>query len=206
MATVSWNGAKFYAAPVQELPNGDWLMKMQQHGPRFSIGTTVRIKASEIIELASAEMPPTDGAAELQAAMDARPANMLTPAQIIANWHAGTLNTAPAQPNTPAAPTVAVAASALSGASLPSPALQPAQQPQDPAMSSKLAALPGLAQDFAASVNSLADTTAARLQKAKAGAGAVVDKLNAVSAEVEASTSAIEDVINQMTNGAPAGK
>ena len=210
MAKISWNGTPYFAEPVEELPGGDWHMRMQQHGPRFAVGTIARIPAKDIIEMASAEMPPVDtGLAALQAAMDADKATRPTPAQLIANWRKGKLQPATqAKPNPiviiPTAPPMAPQAVVVPPA--PVVVIVPDQQPQDTTdMSSKLSALPGLAKDLANSVDALADTTAARLQKAKAGAAGAVDKLNAVAADVETSTTAIEDVVNQMTNGGPAG-
>jgi hypothetical protein len=57
MACVQVAGTTVYADPIEQLDNGDWLMRSRGHSPRFSIGDIIRIKPAEIIEIASAEMP-----------------------------------------------------------------------------------------------------------------------------------------------------
>lgn len=78
MARVRWHGHEFTADPIRQLPNGDWLMKTKGHGPRFTFGTEVMVKPDEIVEMAAAETPPSDGLAELEAAM-AEERKTLTP-------------------------------------------------------------------------------------------------------------------------------
>ncbi len=63
MARIRWNGQEFYADPVRKLPNGDWIMRAKQHGPRFTIGTEIAVAPNEIVEMASAEMPEDPQAA-----------------------------------------------------------------------------------------------------------------------------------------------
>lgn len=213
MAKISWNGTPYTAEPVEELANGDWHMRMQQHGPRFTVGTVILVKAKDILELAAAEMPPAPEAsvAALQVAMDADKATRPTPAQLIANWRNG--NPAASPPISSVTQPASAAAATKAGSVPVSPALNPAAnaasvpvspQPQETAdMSSKLAALPGLAKTVAANVEAQASATSDRLTKAQAGAGVAIDKLNTVAADVEKSTSDLEDVVNQLTNGAP---
>lgn len=71
MARINWHGGAFIAKPIEQLPNSDWLMEAQQHGPRFTIGTKIIVKAKDVIEMAAAETPPdpTAGAAALDQAM-----------------------------------------------------------------------------------------------------------------------------------------
>jgi hypothetical protein len=69
MARVSLDGVTFIATPLRELDDGDWLMEARQHGPRWTIGTPLRIRASDILEMASAEMPADDGQAALNKAL-----------------------------------------------------------------------------------------------------------------------------------------
>lgn len=75
MARVRWFGTEFFATPIRQLPNGDWLMRSAEHGARFSTGTELLVRQNEIVELAAAELPPEETAKKsaepLQAAMDA---------------------------------------------------------------------------------------------------------------------------------------
>lgn len=57
MARVQWGGSSFYATPVERLPNGDWKMTAQEHGPRFTVGTEIHVKQTEIVSMDAAEMP-----------------------------------------------------------------------------------------------------------------------------------------------------
>lgn len=90
MARIQWHGHTFTAKPIKELPDGGWLMEAQEHGARFTIGTKIKVQKREIIELASAEMPPSPdaGLAQLEAAMAEERKTLPTPAEIIANWRA----------------------------------------------------------------------------------------------------------------------
>lgn len=62
MARIQWHGSTFLAEPKEQLPNGDWLMVMKEHGPRFTIGTLVRVTQKQVVEMAAAEMPDTPNA------------------------------------------------------------------------------------------------------------------------------------------------
>src|ERR1035437_5337542 len=153
MAKISWNGTPYNAEPVGELANGDWHMRMQQHGPRFTIGTVVLVKAKDIIETPAAETPPAPEAsvAALQAAMDADKAARPTPTQLIAAWRSG--KTAAATPTQNQAP----ATSAASPQPIPTAAGPAPSQPQDtPDMTSKLSTLSGLAASIAKDVEARA--------------------------------------------------
>lgn len=57
MARIRWHGAEYTAVPVSQIDDKTWLMSMTQHGPRFTPGTEVHVKVSEIIEMAAAETP-----------------------------------------------------------------------------------------------------------------------------------------------------
>jgi hypothetical protein len=67
MARVRACGGEFYAEPVEQLPNGDWIMRSLQHGNRVSPGTMVKVKAGEVLDQNA--MPETDGMAQITAAM-----------------------------------------------------------------------------------------------------------------------------------------
>lgn len=71
MARVQWHGQNFNATPIEQYPNGDWLMESLAHGPRISVGTRIRVTSKEIIEMAAAETPPNpaESAATLETAM-----------------------------------------------------------------------------------------------------------------------------------------
>lgn len=58
MARIRWHGATFSADPIRELPNGNWLMRAREHGPRFTAGTEIEVTKNEILEMAAAELPP----------------------------------------------------------------------------------------------------------------------------------------------------
>jgi hypothetical protein len=57
MAQVRFAGSIIKARPLEQLATGDWLMEAQGHGPRFAVGTKIKVKKSEIVEMAAAEMP-----------------------------------------------------------------------------------------------------------------------------------------------------
>lgn len=71
MARIQWGGSTYFATPIEQLPNGDWRMTAQEHGPRFTIGTEIHVKAAEIVSMDAAEMPPDPAAsaAALEQAM-----------------------------------------------------------------------------------------------------------------------------------------
>lgn len=54
---INWHGKPVSVTPKQQLEGGDWLVTAKENGPRFTIGSTLRIKASEVIEIAAAEIP-----------------------------------------------------------------------------------------------------------------------------------------------------
>lgn len=86
MALIRWQGFEFHAEPIKQLPNGNYVMRAMQHGPRFVPGTEVEVTQHEIIEMASAETPPThaEGLAALEAAMAEERKTVPTPAELIA--------------------------------------------------------------------------------------------------------------------------
>lgn len=177
MARIQWHGSTYNAEPVKPLEGGDWLMTMLEHGPRFAIGTLVRVKQSEIIEMAAAEMPatPAQSAASLQQAMDEERKTLPTVEQLIARR------------NEPSADTTAPA----------SPA------PETPDMSSKLSQLAALAADTNKTIEDKADKSLSRLTAARAKAEEGLGKLDDITAEIEAGTNSIEDLANQLSNGGP---
>lgn len=61
MALIRWHGTIYSAAPVKQLPNGDWLMTANEHGPRFTVGTTIQVKQDDIENMDAAEMPDQFG-------------------------------------------------------------------------------------------------------------------------------------------------
>jgi hypothetical protein len=173
VATIQWRGTNISATPIKQLENGDWLMRANQHGSRFAVGSQLRVQQNEIVEMAAAEMPPSavaESAAALTQAMAEERKTLPTVQEVLA--------TAAAKPAASTAP-------------------------QDQDMTSKLAGLAGLAKTVAVNVEAKAAETSDRLTKAQAGAAVAIDKLNTVAAGVESSTSALEDVVNQLTNGGP---
>lgn len=87
MALVRWHGTEFTAEPIRQFDNGDWLMVAKQHGPRFSVGSEIRVKQSEIVEMASAETPMTEAEslAKLEASMAEERKLLPSPQELIAN-------------------------------------------------------------------------------------------------------------------------
>ncbi len=63
MARIQWHGSQFTVEPIEQLPNGDWLMKSLEHGPRFTVGTKIQVKQADIISMDAAEMPDVAGSA-----------------------------------------------------------------------------------------------------------------------------------------------
>lgn len=87
MARVRWHGTEFYADPVRQLPNGNWLMIAKQHGPRFTIGTEIEVMQAEVVEMAAAETPPSyaESIAALELAMAEERKALPSPQELIAN-------------------------------------------------------------------------------------------------------------------------
>lgn len=71
MALVRWHGTTFTATPIRKIDDDTWLMRSQQHTARTAVGTEIKVKRNEVVEMGAAEMPATDGAADLEAAMAA---------------------------------------------------------------------------------------------------------------------------------------
>jgi hypothetical protein len=100
MARVRLAGITLTADPVEQKPNGKWMMRARSHTGRTSPGTMIEIDQSDIIEMAAAEMPgyapmPNDltigpipedrvGMAELEKAMAEERKTLPTPAELIA--------------------------------------------------------------------------------------------------------------------------
>lgn len=67
LARVKFLGKTIVAEPRSQFDNGDWLMIAKEHGPRFAVGSPIRIKPGEIVEMAESVTPPADtGANALQ--------------------------------------------------------------------------------------------------------------------------------------------
>jgi hypothetical protein len=84
MAIFSWMGGRYSGKPVRQLDNGNWIFEALQHGPRFAAGTELELKPNEVIEMAAAEMPATDGMAELQKGLEAERAAITPVAELLA--------------------------------------------------------------------------------------------------------------------------
>jgi hypothetical protein len=175
MARVSWHGQTFNAVPLEQLANGDWLMEAREHGARFTVGTKIVVTTKQIVSMDAAEMPaPAESATALQSAMDAERETLPTVAELLAKRN-----------DPPPAPTA------------PSPA------PDTTDMPSKLAQLAALAATTNTEIEAQADKSLNRLTAARAKAQDGLGKLDGLTAEIEAGTAAIEDMANQLTNGAP---
>jgi hypothetical protein len=61
MATFRWHGSNFTGIPVEKLPNGDWYVTAMQNGPRFTIGSQVRVTPDEVVEMSAAEIAAATG-------------------------------------------------------------------------------------------------------------------------------------------------
>lgn len=61
MARIHWHGTVYSATPIEQLPNGDWLMTANDHGPRFTVGTTIQVKTADIESMDAAETPDPHG-------------------------------------------------------------------------------------------------------------------------------------------------
>lgn len=68
MARIRWHGTTYSVEPIEKLPNGDWLMMANEHGPRFTIGTKIQVKAADIVDMN--EHNPVKSAAESAAALE----------------------------------------------------------------------------------------------------------------------------------------
>lgn len=84
MARIRWQGAEYTATPLRQLDNGNWRMKVRQHGPRFSAGSEIEVKPAEIVEMGAAEAPADDGRAALEAAMAEERKNLPSVQELLA--------------------------------------------------------------------------------------------------------------------------
>ncbi len=105
MAIVLWHGHRFSATPIKQLPNGDWLMTANVHGPRFTPGSEIEVAPGEIVEMASAEVPSETlqhaftTAIGLEAAMAEERKTLPTPQELIGQARAaGTIVNAKQEP------------------------------------------------------------------------------------------------------------
>jgi hypothetical protein len=183
MALVRAMGSTFNAKPIRQLDDGsgDWVMEALEHGTRFVPGTQVRVSQREIVQMDAPAPTASATPADIQAAMDKERETLPSVAQLIAK-----------------APENQKAIEA---------ALPPATAtPQDKDMSaSKLAGLASLAQQTVKDISTAADASQARITAARAKALGGIGMIDGVSAELEATTKAIEDMANQITNGGPSG-
>lgn len=88
MALVKWNSAKpFGAVPVQQLSNGDWLMRTLESGARFTVGTMIQVKEADIVKgtlYEDTKADPGARAAELEAALAEERKGLPTVAELLA--------------------------------------------------------------------------------------------------------------------------
>lgn len=50
MIRFSWDGGRYLGDLVEELKGGDCLVRAKQQGPRFGIGSIIRLKANQIVD------------------------------------------------------------------------------------------------------------------------------------------------------------
>jgi hypothetical protein len=85
MAKVRFDKDIISAKPIsQEATTGDWLMEAQQHGPRYSPGTVIRIPEGDVLHMDDSEKPANDGQAQLEAAMAQERKTLPSPAEMLA--------------------------------------------------------------------------------------------------------------------------
>lgn len=89
MARIRWDGKVFNAEPVRQLANGNWIMRAQAHGARYSVGTEIEVAPGEIVEMAEPMRETTDvahptGLADLEAAMATERETLPSPQSVIA--------------------------------------------------------------------------------------------------------------------------
>lgn len=187
MARVRLFGQTFTATPKEQLANGEWLMEAREHATRCSPGTMIRVTKAEIVSMDADEAPaaPDAGRAALEQAMADERKTLPSVQQVLAATKKG--DTMPGASPGKAAPAAA-----------------PAPKPQDDTMTaSKLSALADMAKSTTQELEAQADAALTRLDAAKTKAMGGISKLNDIAADLEKSTSAIEDFANQITNGGP---
>lgn len=69
MAKVRWGSTVFEAKPIEQLPNGIWVMEALVHGPRFTVGGQVHVQPDEVMDWGEASVDVAQSAAELDKAM-----------------------------------------------------------------------------------------------------------------------------------------
>ena len=70
MMRFRWQGSEYAADVIRKLADGSVIARALSHGPRFAIGTEIKVAAHEIVSMDEPVPPDTDPKA-LQAAMDA---------------------------------------------------------------------------------------------------------------------------------------
>ncbi len=86
MARIRLFGTIYNAKPIEERPDGSWIMAALEHGPRFTIDTPLHVLKGEIVEMAAAEIPlsPEASFAAVEAAMAEERKALPKPAELIA--------------------------------------------------------------------------------------------------------------------------
>lgn len=86
MARVRWDGKVFNAEPVRQMANGNWIMRAQAHGARYSVGTEIEVTPGEIVEMSTDTqvVSAQAGIADLEAAMAAERETLPSPQSVIA--------------------------------------------------------------------------------------------------------------------------
>jgi hypothetical protein len=102
--TVRAFGTEFSAAPIKQLPSGDWLMTALAHTPRTRPGTTITVKQSEVLDPqnltalspAPATIDPSKGLDAMEKAMAAELETLPSAASLLKG-----VKTVPSRPTQP---------------------------------------------------------------------------------------------------------
>lgn len=174
MATVRWHGNAFEAEPISQFDNGDWLMEAREHGARFTIGSHIRVKQSEIIGDIKPAVPvnAATSQAKLEKSMADERAAIPPVQEILAKANTQEFKAA-------------------------------YEKAKDTKDMSKLSELAGLVANTNKEVDAIADDLTARVNTAKTKINQGVGKLGAVVTDMEKGAVAIEDLANQLSNGGP---
>src|SRR5712671_1079484 len=92
MARIRIFGQEMVATPIEQLDKDTWLMRAEQHTARTTVGTVIKVKRAEVIEMAAAEFPASNEGEKTDRAMAEERKTLPSPEQVIETARtAGTL-------------------------------------------------------------------------------------------------------------------
>lgn len=205
MARVTWNGETFLAKPIEQNPDGSWVMEALQHTGRTVPGTRITVQQNEIVpgsmpapgQPDTTAAPADTGQAALDAAMAEERKTLVSPADLIAQFQAS-------KKDSPQGDTGAVPPGPT-----PAPAAAPNSQARGPnlmsieALKAKLATAAGVVAEVEADISAKADAIIGRRDELKAKSTQAFAPHNSMLDEASKGLDDVTNALTVLSNGGP---